>query len=111
MLDESLIVKKTSFTLPPQWIVCKYCKVPFLTQTFEDSCNRCKHIVKYKIEFANRVMFYFILLNTASSILFVLISMLFISYKINTKILFFILVSISLISGGVMWKMLKKVLD
>ena len=111
MLDESLIVKKNSFTLPPQWIVCKYCKVPFLTQTFEDSCNRCKHIVKYKIEFANRVMFYFILLTIASSILFVLISMLFISYKINTNILFFILVAISLISGGVMWKMLKKVLD
>lgn len=111
MLDESLIVEKTSFTLPPEWIVCKYCKVPFLTQTFEDSCNRCKHIVKYKIEFANRVMFYFILLMLANSILFVLISMFFITYKINIKILFFILVSTSLISGGVMWKMLKKILD
>ncbi len=111
MLDESLIVVKHEYTLKPEWVVCKYCKVPFLTQTFEDTCAKCKHFVKYKIEFSSKVMLFYTLSSFVNSIFILLITIFFVKFYYKLNILFFTITVFSFFIGGVFWKKLKRILD
>ena len=56
LFDEPISKIISKKTLSPEWALCKYCRVPFLTSTFDKVCERCTTNIQYQIEFKAKVM-------------------------------------------------------
>jgi len=111
LLDDELKSIKSEYTKKPEWALCKFCRVPFLTSTFSDSCERCNHFIQYKIEFSSKIMIAFILFSILVNIT-TIISILFL-VKI-TKNYNYILTGttfIGLMQGLILWKIVKKIMN
>lgn len=111
LLDNELKKTLSKSTRKSEWALCKFCKVPFTTNTFSDTCERCSHFVQYQIEFTAKVMLVFIIFAT----IFVLITIseLFYLWKLLQNYNFIILaISISsVLQGLLLWKIVKKMIN
>ena len=109
LLDDSLHPYKSSHTVKAWWEICVYCKQPFTTDTFEKTCNRCKHFEKYKDEFASRVMLKFILYSTIVTVLSAFIGPLLYKYTNNPYHFALILCFLNVFIGISLWRAVKKI--
>lgn len=108
LLDDSLHTIKSSHTVKPWWEICIYCKQPFVTDTFEKTCNRCKHFEKYKDEFVSFVMIKFLLYATAITILSAFIGPTLYKYTKNPYHFAGVLSILNVIIGISLWRAVKK---
>jgi len=108
LLDKELKSYKSSYVRKPEWALCKYCKVPFLTSTFDLECQRCKVFVKYNIEYSAKVMLVFIFFALING--FALVSTNLFIYKFTKNIYHVSLVMTleTLIISSILWKIIKK---
>jgi hypothetical protein len=110
MIERSLRIRRSSYTVKPEWNICKFCKKPFETQTFDDTCNKCQHFVKYKIEFVHRVMLIYIAFIVTNSILCILITYNLIKYINDINIMLFLISLPLLFISSIMWKIFKSLI-
>ncbi len=108
LIDDSLNTHKSSHTVKAWWEICIYCYQPFTTDTFEKTCNRCKHFEKYKDEFASRVMIKFILFSTIIVILSSIIGPYLYKYTQNPYHFASVLTILNVIIGISLWRAVKK---
>ena len=111
LLDNELDSKKSEYTRKPEWALCKYCRVPFLTSTFDDSCERCSHFTQYKIEFAAKIMILFII--AISLIVLISIGSLFAlwTFTHNFNLILSIISLFTIAQGYIFWKIVKQIMN
>ena len=111
LLDKELIIEKSEYIRKPEWALCKFCKVPFLTSTFSDTCERCSHFVQYKIEYNSKVMLFFIFICILANIS--ILASVFILFKITKNYGLILLVSsiLNIIEGSILWNIVKKIMN
>ena len=111
LLDDEIKSIKSEYVRKPEWALCKYCKVPFLTFTFSDSCERCSHFVQYNIEFTSKLMIIYVLFVS----IFILSSifLLLYSWKFTQSymILLLIIAISATVQGSILWKIVKLILN
>ena len=106
-LDDELKVILSSYSKKPEWALCKYCKVPFLTSVKKKNCERCEHFVLYNIEFTSKIMLCFILVAVLNSLS---ISFALIYFSKYTRDFYHLLLITTLLSsffGSFLWKFIK----
>jgi hypothetical protein len=108
LIDKTLITVVTSHTVKPWWEICIFCNQPFSTDTFEKTCNRCKHFEKYKDIFASRVMIKFILYSSLATILSSTVCPYLYKYTQNPYHFAVILSILNAIIGISLWRAVKK---
>lgn len=108
LIDRTLISRKSSHTYKPWWEICTYCKQPFTTDTFDKTCQRCKHFEKYKDEFSSKVMLKFIFFTMASIIASSAFGPFLYKYIENKYHLALILLTLNVIIGISLWRAVKK---
>jgi hypothetical protein len=111
LLDKELISIKSEYTKKPEWALCKFCRVPFLTSTFSDSCERCSHFVQYKIEFSSKIMLSYIIVSIIANLS--IIGVIFILFKFTKNYSLILLIStlFNTIQGCILWKTVKKIMN
>ena len=111
LLDKELYSIKSEHIRKPEWALCKFCKVPFLTSTFSDTCERCSHFVQYKIEYNSKVMLFFIFICITANLS--ILASVFILLKITKNYGLIILASsiINIIEGSILWNIVKKIMN
>ena len=109
LLDDSTRPRKSSHTIKPWWEVCFYCKQPFVTDTFEKTCQRCKHFEQFKDEFASKVMLKFIFYTTAITIISSVVGPYLYKYTKNPYHFALILCILNVIIGISLWRAVKKI--
>lgn len=111
LLDDELKKTLSKSTRKPEWALCKYCKVPFLTCTFSDSCERCSHFIQYQIEFTAKVMLLFIIFAT----IFTLITIFELIYlwKVlqNYNLMLLAVLFSTTLQGLILWKIVRKMIN
>lgn len=110
LLDNELNSIKSEYTRKPEWALCKYCRVPFLTSTFEETCQRCKHFINHDIEITSKLMLMYILFAIASSVINVVLILFLIKYTKNYAYLLSALTISNTLQGLFLWKIVKKIL-
>ncbi len=111
LLDKELISVKSEYTKKPEWALCKFCRVPFLTSTFSDTCERCSHYVQYQIEYNSKIMLAFIILTIINNLL-VICTLMFISkYVRNFNLNLLITTLVSVVQGYILWKIVKQIMS
>ena len=111
LLDRELNSLKSECIRKSEWALCKFCKVPFLTFTFSDSCERCTHFVQYKIEFTSKIMLSYIIISIITNLS--VVGVIFILFKFTQNYGLILLLSILLntIQGCILWKIVKKIMN
>lgn len=111
LLDQELNSRKSEYTKKPEWALCKFCRVPFLTSTFSDSCERCTHFVQYKIEFSSKIMLSYIIVSVITNLS--VVGVIFILFKITKNYGLILLIStlLNAIQGSILWKIVKKIMN
>ncbi len=109
LLDDSLHTHKSSHKVKAWWEICIYCYQPFTTDTFEKTCNRCKHFEKFKDEFVSMVMVKFILFTTITIVASSIIGPSLYKYTQNSYHFAFILTILNVIIGISLWRAVKKI--
>ncbi len=111
LLDDELKSIKSECIRKPEWALCKYCKVPFKTSCFENSCARCKHFDIYLVQVNSKLMLLFIVFCIIISLLLVSADVFIINYTKNKNIILFSSTIFCLITGWIMskfiWKFMK----
>ncbi len=111
LLDNELISVKSEYTKKPEWALCKFCRVPFLTSTFSDTCERCSHYVQYQIEYNSKIMLAFIILTIINNLI-VICTLMFISkYVRNFNLNLLITTLVSVMQGYILWKIVKQIMS
>ncbi len=111
LLDKELISVKSEYTKKPEWALCKFCRVPFLTSTFSDTCERCSHYVQYQIEYNSKIMLAFIILTIINNLI-VICTLMFISkYVRNFNLNLLITTLVSVMQGYILWKIVKQIMS
>jgi len=111
LLDKELISVKSEYTKKPEWALCKFCRVPFLTSTFSDTCERCSHYIQYQIEYNSKIMLAFIILTIINNLL-VICTLMFISkYLRNFNLNLLITTLVSVMQGYILWKIVKQIMS
>jgi hypothetical protein len=111
LLDSEIKSERSECVRKPEWALCIYCKVPFLTSTFADSCERCSVYNQHKIELSSKLMIIFIvfvsvfILSTTSSLFYLS------KYVRNFNIIILLLSILSILQGSVLWKIVKNVMN
>ena len=107
LIDKTLETYKSSHTVKPWWEICIYCSQPFITQTFEKTCQRCKIFDKYKDEFSAKVILKFILFCTIVALSNSIIAIY--SSKITTNVYHLLLLSsfLNILIGTIFWRVVK----
>ena len=108
LIDRTLISRKSSHTIKPWWEICTYCKQPFTTDTFDKTCQRCKHFEKYKDEFSSKVMLKFIFFTMASIIANSVIAVYLPKFTVNVYHLLLFYVFFNLCIGTMFYRIVKK---
>lgn len=109
LLDDSLHTNKSSHTVKAWWEICIYCKQPFITDTFEKTCSRCKHFEKYKDEFASNVMLKFLIYSTIVLVLSSALGPFLYKYTKNPYHFAGVLCILNVIIGISLWRAVKKI--
>jgi hypothetical protein len=111
LLDQELNSRKSEYTKKPEWALCKFCRVPFLTSTFSDSCERCTHFVQYKIEFSSKIMLSYIIVSVITNLS--VVGLIFVLFKITKNYGLILLIStlLNALQGSVLWKIVKKIMN
>ena len=111
LLDQELNSRKSEYTKKPEWALCKFCRVPFLTSTFSDSCERCTQFVQYKIEFSSKIMLSYIIVSVITNLS--VVGVIFILFKITKNYGLILLIStlLNAIQGSILWKIVKKIMN
>lgn len=107
LLDDEIKSIKDSHIVKPEWALCKYCKVPFLTSEKKKTCERCGHFVQYNIEFTSKIMLCFILVAVLNAIATSFVIIYFSKYTKNFYHLLFITTLLSSFFGSFLWKFIK----
>ena len=47
---------KSAATIPEWWELCKICKIPFKTDTFAQTCNRCSVLVDFRVKLFHSIL-------------------------------------------------------
>lgn len=111
LLDKELISVKSEYTKKPEWALCKFCRVPFLTSTFSNTCERCSHYIQYQIEYNAKIMLAFIILTIINNLL-VICTLMFISkYVRNFNLNLLITTLVSVMQGYILWKIVKQIMS
>lgn len=108
LLDDELKSHKSTCTLKPEWVLCKYCRVPFLSSTFELECQRCKVFVKYNIEYSAKVMLVFIFFAIINALVLVTTNLFIYKFTKNIYFVSLIMTVESMLIGSFLWKIIKK---
>lgn len=111
LLDKELYSIKSEYIRKSEWALCKFCKVPFLTSTFSDSCERCTHFVQYKIEYSSKIMLAYIVISIITNLS--VLGVIFILFKFTKNYGLILLLStlINTIQGSILWKIVKKIMN
>jgi hypothetical protein len=111
LLDNELKSIKSEYIRKPEWATCRYCKLPFKTSCFENSCQRCKHFDLYLVELNAKMMLLFIVFCIIISIVLVSADVFIINYTKNRNIILFLSTIFCLVVGWIMskiiWKFMK----
>ena len=110
LLDDELLAIKKSHIVKPEWALCKYCKVPFLTSVKKKNCERCEHFVEYNIEFTSKIMLCFILVAVLNSLSISFVLIYFSKYTRDFYHLLLITTILSSFFGSFLWKFIKHLL-
>jgi len=108
LLDDTIHTRKSSHTVKPWWEVCCYCHQPFTTDTFDKTCQRCKHFEKFKDEYASKVMIKFILSVTFITVVSAIIGPYLYKYTQNPYHFAGFLCILNVIIGISLWRAVKK---
>ncbi len=109
LFDEPITKIVSKKTMSPEWALCKYCRVPFLTSTFDKVCERCSTNVQYQIEFKAKVMLIVIIFVTIIVVMNCLVSSYLTKYTKNFYELLSIQFILSTFPGWIVWKCIKKI--
>lgn len=111
-LFENIKTKTVSkFTLPKWWVLCVICNVPFQTNTFEKTCNRCRHFEKYKEKHNAKVMLRFIFFSIITGLANVFIVFQVVKFTKNPYVLALILMIITFFIGTMLARSVKSLKD
>ena len=108
LIDETLKTYKSSHTIKPWWEVCIYCDQPFTTDTFENTCQRCKFFDKYKDEFSAKVLLKFVFFCVSISLINCIIAIYVSKITQNIYHLLFLALICNLFIGTIFWRVVKK---
>ena len=97
---------KSAATIPKWWELCKICKIPFKTDTFAQTCNRCSVFVDFRVKLFHSILFRVLLFL----IVYILISLYLILYILKYTSAFYFLLLPPFLLGLVMGKILYWVL-
>lgn len=109
LFDEPIVKVLSKKTMPPEWALCKYCRVPFLTSTFDKICARCMTNVQYQVEFKSKVMLIVIIFLVAIVLLNCFVSAYWTKYTKNFYELLAIQFILTTFPGWMVWKYIKKI--
>ncbi len=109
LFDEPITKVVSKKTMPPEWALCKYCRVPFLTSTFDKVCERCATNVQYQIEFKAKVMLVVIIFVAVIVVVNCLVSSYLTKYTKNFYELLLIQFILATFPGWIVWKYVKKI--
>lgn len=111
LLDHELNSVKSECVRKPEWALCKFCRVPFLTSTFSDSCERCSHFVQYKIEFSSKIMLSYIIVSIITNLSIVGVIFILFKFTKNYSLILLISTLLNTIQGCILWKIVKKIMN
>ena len=57
LLREIYNKRKSVAIVPEWWELCKICKIPFKTDTFAQTCNRCSVFVDFRVKLFHSILF------------------------------------------------------
>lgn len=109
LLNDELDLYKKRTQNNKKWVLCDYCRVPFLTPTKNTKCSRCSMIDKNLLEYKSKIMLFFIATFVFTNILQTFIC-LKIQHLFQNQIYFFSFLSIiTLIIGYIYWIFINKI--
>lgn len=109
LFDEPIVKVLSKKTMPPEWALCKYCRVPFLTSTYDKVCERCMTNVQYQVEFKSKVMLVTIIFLIAIVLLNCFVSAYLTKYTKSFYELLAIQFIFTTFPGWMVWKYIKKI--
>jgi nickel-dependent lactate racemase len=107
-LNTKLVSK---YTMQKWWMLCNICNVPFQTNTFEKTCNRCRHLEKSKEKYIAKVMLRFIFFAIIAGLTNVFVVFQVVKYSKNPYILAFFLMIVSFFIGTMLSRSVKSLKD
>lgn len=111
LLDNELKSYKSKYTRKPEWAICRYCRLPFKTSCFENSCQRCKNFDLYLVELNSKIMLLFIVFCIIISIVLVSVDVFIINFTKNKNIILslstFFCILIGWVMSKIIWKFMK----
>jgi hypothetical protein len=111
IFDRQITNKVSECKAKKEWQICVYCHAPFLTDTFETKCVRCRYFDVHLIKIKSRFMLFYIMSSTLLAIVyaFSLIRLIKITEKIEFLLLFLLIPTIFI--GMLMWMVVNKYKD
>lgn len=93
------------------WQICMYCNTPFLTDTFETKCVRCRYFDVHLVKIKARMMLLYIIFSSITAFVyaFSLVRLVKITEKLEFLLLFLLLPTIFI--GMLMWMIVNKYKD
>jgi hypothetical protein len=76
--------------------------MPFKTFTFEDCCERCKHLEVYREKYIAKVMVRFIIFSTLTALIFSYLVVYLVKYTRNINIILLFLLLAGAVIGGIL---------
>ena len=111
LLDHELNSIKSECNRKPEWALCKFCRVPFLTSTFSDSCERCSQFVQYKIEFSSKIMLSYIIVSIVTNLSIIGVIYILFKFTQNYGLILLLSTLLNTIQGCILWKIVKKIMN
>jgi uncharacterized protein YacL len=109
---DNLSTKNISkYTMPKWWMLCDICNVPFQTNTFEKTCNRCRHLEKSKEKYNAKVMLRFLFFSIITGLINIFVVFQVIKFTKNPYILALVLMIVSFFIGTLLIRSVKSLKD
>ena len=104
--DEIYRPRKREAYIPPYWEICKICKIPFKTDKFEKTCERCSVLLDERIRLFHSLLlrgFLFIIVYIGISLYWILY---IIKYSSNYWFVLSVPILLLVIGGRIFYKLL-----
>ncbi len=104
--DEIYRPRKSEAYIPPYWEICKICKIPFKTDKFEKTCERCSVLLDERIRLFHSLVlrgFLFIIVYIGISLYWILY---IIKYSSNYWFVLGVPILLLVIGGRIFYKLL-----
>ena len=104
--DEIYRPKRSEAYVPPYWEICKICRVPFKTDKFEKTCERCSVLLDERIRLFHSLLlrgFLFIIVYIGISLYWILY---IIKYSSNYWFVLSVPVLLLVVGGRIFYKLL-----